>query len=103
MKVGIIIDDIRLKSNLKNNKTLFFTKNFFLWNIWIYSIIFKSFERNWGVFIQLIPGLYKSDKHFNITGVDKNNLKCDCINGSIVDGVRQPIIYSFALCSLPGH
>ena len=29
---GITIDDIRLKSNLKNNQTLIFTKNLFLHN-----------------------------------------------------------------------
>ena len=54
-------------------------------------------------FIQLIPGSYKSDKPINITGIDKVHLKCDCIQGSIVNGIREPIIYSFALSSPPGH
>ena len=30
-------------------------------------------------------------------------LKCDCINGSIVNGVRETILYSFAPYSPPGH
>ena len=54
-------------------------------------------------FYQLIAGSYKSDKPVNITGVDKIHLKCDSIQGSIVNGVREPILYSFALSSPPGH
>ena len=54
-------------------------------------------------FIQLIPGSNKSDKPINITQIDKVHLKCDCINGSIVNGAREPILYSFALSSPPGH
>ena len=30
-------------------------------------------------------------------------MKCDCIDGSVVNGVRQPIIYSFILGKLPGY
>ena len=52
---------------------------------------------------QLIAGSYKSDRPINITGVDKNQLKCDCIQGSIVNGIRGPILYSLALSSPPGR
>ena len=51
----------------------------------------------------MIAGSYKSDKPINITGIDKIHLKCDCIDGSIVNGTREPILYSFALSSPPGH
>ena len=51
----------------------------------------------------MIAGSYKSDKPINITGIDKIHLKCDCIIGSIVNGVREPILYSFTLSSSPGH
>ena len=54
-------------------------------------------------FYQLIAGSYKSEKPINITGIDKVHLKCDCIDGSIVNGIREPILYSFALSSPPGH
>ena len=54
-------------------------------------------------FIQLKPGDYKSNKAINVTGIDKIHLKCDCIRGSIVNGTREPISYSFALSSKPGH
>ena len=54
-------------------------------------------------FIQLIPGSYKSDKPINVTGIHKVHLKCDCINGKIVNGVREPILDSFGLSSPPRH
>ena len=57
----------------------------------------------WKGFYQLIAGTYKNDRPINITGFDKVHLKADCIQGSIVNGVREPILYSFALSSPPGH
>ena len=30
-------------------------------------------------------------------------LKCDCIDGSIQDGVRKPILFSFVLDKKPGY
>ena len=53
-------------------------------------------------FYQLIAGSYRSDRPINITGIDKVHLKCDCIQGSIVNGIREPILNSFALSSPPG-
>ena len=78
LKVNITIDDIRLKSNLNNNKTNKFTK-FFL------SFILGLMESHWGTlgdtpgFVQLISGKYKSDKPINITGIDKIHLKSDLL------------------------
>ena len=51
----------------------------------------------------MISGSYKSDRPINISGSDKIHLKCDCTQGSIVNGIREPILYSFALSSPPGH
>ena len=51
----------------------------------------------------MIPGPYKSDRPINITGIDKSHLKCYCNNGSIVNGIRDPILYSFGLSSPPVH
>ena len=43
-----------------------------------------------------IPGVYTSDKFLlNLNTIDKIHLKCDCIDGSIQDGLRQPILFSF--------
>ena len=103
VKVSITIDDIILKSNLKFNQTLLFTEKSFF-----YTILAFTQSRSYPLddidgFYQLIAGLYKSDKPINITGIDKIHLKCDCIQGSIVNGIREPILYSFALSSPPGH
>ena len=54
-------------------------------------------------FYQILPGSYKSDKPITLTGIDKIHSNCDCINGSILNGSREPILYSFALSPPPGH
>ena len=103
VKVNITKDDIRLKSNLKINQTLIFTEKSFF-----FTILGFTQSRSYPLddidgFYQLIAGSYKSDKPINITGIDKISLKCDCIQGSIVNGIREPILFSFALSSPPGH
>ena len=54
-------------------------------------------------FVQLIQGTYRSNKPVNITGVDKIHSKSNCIQGSIVNAIREPILYSFAIGKPPGH
>ena len=51
----------------------------------------------------MIAGSCKSDRPINITRIDKIHLKFDCIQGSIVNGKREPILFSFALSSPPGR
>ena len=52
----------------------------------------------------LIPGVYPSDKIFlKLYTIDKIHLKCDCIDGSIQDGVRQSILFSFVLDKPSGY
>ena len=103
VKVSVTIDDIRLKSNLKTNQTIIFTEKSFY-----YTILGFTQSRSYPLddidgFYQLIAGSYKSDKPINITGIDKIHLKCDCIQGSIVNGIREPILYSLTLSSPPGY
>ena len=103
VKVGVTMDDIRLKSNLKNNQTLIFTEKSFF-----YTILGFTRSRSYPLddiegFYQLIERSYESDKPINFNGIDKIHLKCDCVQGSIVNGVREPILFSFALSSPPGH
>ena len=40
---------------------------------------------------------YLSQKIVNLSNTNKIHLKCDAIDGSVVNGVRQPILYSFVL------
>ena len=46
---------------------------------------------------------YISQKFVNLGSTNKIHLKCDVIDGSVVDGLRQPILYSFVLDKLPGY
>ena len=103
VKVNLTIDDIKLKSNLNTNQTLLFTKKSFFYTILGFTQSRPYLLDDIDGFYQLIAGSYKSDKPINITGIDKVHLKCDCIQGSIVNGVREPILFSFALSSPPGH
>ena len=103
VKVNITIDDIRLKSNLKINQTLIFTEKSFFYTILGFTQSGSYPLDDIDGFYQIIAGSYKSDRPINITGIDKIHLKCNCTQGSIVNGIREPILYSFALCSPPGH
>ena len=50
------------------------------------------------------PGVYTSDKIFlNLNTINKIHLKCDCIDGSIQDGIRQPILFSFVIDKPSGY
>ena len=93
----------KLKSDVKINQTLIFTnKSFF------YTMLGCTQSHSYPLddidgFYQLIPGSYKSEKPIDITSIDKVHLKCDSIEGSLMNGVRQPILYSFALDKPPFH
>ena len=103
VKVNVTIDDVRLKSNLKINQTLIFTeKSFFYTNLGFTRSRSYPLDDIDG-FYQRIAGSYKSDKPIIIIGIDKIHLKCGCINGSIVNGIGESHLYSFALSSPLGH
>ena len=99
MKVSVTIDGIKLKTNLKIIQTLIFTKKSFF-----NTILGFTRSRSYPLdvidgFYQLIAGSYKSDRPINFTGIDEVLSKCDCKNGSIMNGTREPNLYSFALSS----
>ena len=50
-----------------------------------------------------IPGTHISEKPVMITTTDKVHLKCDCVDGSIVNGIREQILCSFNLSAPPGY
>ena len=94
--IDIEFDDITRKTRLDVRSGIiairFDEKSFFS--------TFLGFTPGWG---------YKhynkctSQKVVNLGSTNKILLKCDCIDGSVVDGVRQPIFYSFVLDKLPGY
>ena len=78
VKVNINIGDIKLKSNLKINQTLIFTKKSFF-----YTILGFVASQLWVLadidgFVQVIPCTYKSYISIKITGIEKVRLKCEC-------------------------
>ena len=46
---------------------------------------------------------YLSQKIVNLNSTNKVHLKCDAIDGSVVNGIRQPILYSFVLDKPAGY
>ena len=50
------------------------------------------------------PGFHASNKFIlSINTIDKILLNCDCIDGSVQDGVREPILFSFVLGKPSGY
>ena len=46
---------------------------------------------------------YTSQKVVNLGSTNKIHLNCDCIDGSVVNGIRHPILFSFVLDKEPGY
>ena len=103
VKLSVTKDDIREKLNLKLNQTLIFTEKSFFYTILDFTRLQFYLLDDIDGFYQLIAESYESDKPINFTGIFKVHLKCNSIQGSIVNGIRQPILYSFVLSSPPGH
>ena len=103
VKINVVIDEKKYKTNLKTNQTLIFTNKSFFYTILGFTHSHYYPLDDIDGFYQLIAGSYKSDKPINITGIDKVHLKCNVVDGSIVNDVRETILYSFALDQPPGH
>ena len=103
VKINISIDERKYKTDLEINQTLIFTNKSFFYTILGFTQSHQGPLNDIEGFYQILPGSYKSDKPINITGIDKVHLKCNVVDGSIVNGVREPILYSFALDQPPGH
>ena len=103
VKIDITIDERKYKTDLKINQTLLFTNKSFFYTILGFTQSHSYPLEDIEGFYQLIAGSYKGDKPINITGIDKVHVKCDCIDGSIMNGIREPILYSFALDQPPGY
>ena len=76
------------------------------------EIIAIGFEEKW--FFSTVLGFtsgwhykhynkYISQKNLNLGSTNKIHLKCDIIDSSVVNGSRQPILYSFVLDKKPGY
>ena len=48
------------------------------------------------------PGVETNEKFINLSTIDKLHSKCDAFDGSVVNGLRQFILFSFVLDKPPG-
>ena len=70
-----------------------------------------NFTKYWVTFNKVLgftqtnypKGIHRSEKPIMITPIDKVHLKCDCVDGSIVNGIRESILFSFNLSKPPGY
>ena len=49
------------------------------------------------------PGVYTSDKNTNFNTANKIHLECDLIDGSVVNGIQEAILFSFILNEPAGY
>ena len=77
-----------------------------------FGVIAVRFDKKsfFSTILGFIPGWdYKQynehirQKFLNLGSTNKIHLKCDVIDGSVVNDLRQPVFYSFVLDKLPGY
>ena len=49
------------------------------------------------------PGVYTSDKILSLSTIVKVHLKCDVMDGSLVNGIQHSILFSFILDKPAGY
>ena len=49
------------------------------------------------------PGVYTIEKFIKLRTIKRIQLKCDVFDGSVVNGLKQPILYSFVSDETPGY
>ena len=54
-----------------------------------------GFTPYWDYKPTISPGVYTSDEFLNIYTINKLHLECDVIDSGVVNGLRQPLLYSF--------
>ena len=86
-KITVEADTVTMRSIIKSSNPFYFNSNL--------NLLLGFTEKNY------LSGTHKSEKPVMITSVDKVHLECDCVDGSIVNGQREQILFSFDLDSIP--
>ena len=86
-KLNIEADTISMKSVLTTSNPIYFNSE--LNTLLGFT---KDFYSN---------GTHKSEKPVLITTTDKVHHKCDCVDGSIVNGIREQVLFNFR--ATPGY
>ena len=95
-KIVFEVDDINRKSKLvatPGNIAIRFDENSFF-------IFILGFTPGWD-YKHYIK--YNSQKNVNLTSTNKIHLKCDCNDGSVLNSIRQPILFSFVINKPSGY
>ena len=107
--IQIEYDDISMKTkiilNFKNNERGMFGLGTLRFDERSLFHFLLGFEPYWDYKPnhRPIPGVYISDQFLYLSTTNKIHLKCVCIDGSVQDGVRQPILFSFVLDKPSGY
>ena len=89
LKINIEADTISMKSVLTTSNSIYFNSE-------LNTLL--GFTKT-----DYTAGIHRSEKPVMITTTDKVHLKCDCVDGSIVNGIREQILFSFNLSAPPGY
>ena len=93
LKINIKADTISMKSILTTSFSIYFNSE-------LNTLL--GFTKT-----DYTAGTHKSEKPVMITTTDKVHLKCDCecdcVDGSIVNGIREQILFSFNLSAPPRY
>ena len=89
LKINIKADTISMKSILTTSYSIYFNSE-------LNTLL--GFSKT-----DYTAGTHKSEKPVMITTTDKVHLKCDCVDGSIVNVIREQILFSFILSAPPGY
>ena len=87
LKINIEADTISMKSVLTTSLPIYFISE-------LNKLL--GFTKT-----QYTAGTHRSEKPVMITTTDKVHLKCDCVDGSIVNGIREQIFFLLILVLLP--
>ena len=88
-KINIEADTISMKSVLTTSYSIYFNSEL--------NTLLGFTNKGYSA------GTHTSEKPVMITTTDKVHLKCDCVDGSIVNGIREQILFSFNLSAPPGY
>ena len=88
-KINIEADTISMKSVLTTSYSIYFNSEL--------NTLLRFTNKGY------TAGTHISEKPVMITTTDKVHLKCDCVDGSIVNGIREQILFSFNLSAPPGY
>ena len=88
-KINIEADTISMKSVLTTSYSIYFNSEL--------NTLLGFTNKGYSA------GFHISEKPVMITTTDKVHIKCDCVDGSIVNGIREQILFSFNLSAPPGY